>query len=284
MMKRIISGEMIEKYGDYLFEDEKRPATIRKYVSDIRKLQDYAGEREISKRLMIEYKTFLLEEKHYKERSVNSYLVAANRFLQYMGWGDAVVKLNRVQREIFCPAESMLTREEYKKLVGAAQALGKIRLQMILQTICATGMRVGELRFVTVSAVKKGFLEIRNKGKTRKVLISNKLRVSLKRYIRKNQIFAGSVFVTAGGKAVDRSNIWREMKALCRVAGVAGEKVFPHNLRHLFARCFYDLEKDIARLADVLGHSSIETTRIYVKTPGREHLKLLEKMGLVLGG
>lgn len=283
-MERIITDELVTQYENYLFEDEKRPATIKKYVSDVRKLQTYACGREISKKLMVQYKSYLLEERCYKERSVNSYLVAANRFLQYMGWGDAVVKLNRMQCELFRSAEKTLTKQEYKRLVKTAQALGKRRLEMILQTICATGMRVGELQFVTVSAVKKGFLEIRNKGKSRKVLISNKLRVNLKRYIRKNGIVSGTVFVTAGGKAVDRSNIWREMKALCLAAGVEQTKVFPHNLRHLFAQCFYELEKDIAKLADVLGHSSIETTRIYIKTPGKEHLKLLEKMGLVFGG
>lgn len=283
-MERIITDELMMQYEEYLFEDEKRPATIKKYIGDIRKLQIYAAGRELTKKLMVEYKSYLMEERHYKERSVNSYLVAANRFLQYMGWGDVVVKLNRVQCEMFRPAEKTLTRGEYKRLVKTAQAVGKERLQMILQTICATGMRVSELQFVTVSAVNKGVLEIRNKGKARKVFMPNKLRVSLKRYIRKNGINSGTVFITTGGKAVDRSNIWREMKALCRMAGVEETKVFPHNLRHLFAQCFYEIEKDIAKLASVLGHSSIETTRIYIKTPGWEYLKMLEKMELVLGG
>ncbi|MCM1237512.1 MAG: tyrosine-type recombinase/integrase [Ruminococcus flavefaciens] len=280
-MKRIITNEIIARYENYLFEDEKRPSTIKKYISDIRKLQSYAAGREVTKKLMVEYKSCLMEERGYKERSVNSYLVAANRFLQYMSWNDAVVRLLRIQREMFRPAEKTLTKQEYRRMVKTAQALGKERLQMILQTICATGMRIGELPFVTVAAVEQGFLEIRNKGKSRKILISNKLRVSLKRYIRKNGITHGIVFATAGGKVVDRSNIWREMKALCQAAGVAEAKVFPHNLRHLFAQCFYELEKDIAKLADVLGHSSIETTRLYIKIPGREHLKLLERMSLV---
>lgn len=281
LMNRIITDEMIRQYEKFLFEDEKRPATINKYVSDVKKLQVYADGREVSKKLMVEYKIYLLEEKHYKERSVNSYLVAANLFLHYMGWEDSVVKLNRIQCEIFSSTEKNLTKQEYKRLVNAARASGKKRLEMILQTICATGMRVGELRFVTVETVKKGFIEIRNKGKSRKILLSNKLRAGLMRYIKGNGIRSGLVFVTSGGKAIDRSNIWRDMKTLCRAAGVKEEKVFPHNLRHLFAQCFYKLEKDIAKLADVLGHSSIETTRIYIKTPGKEHLKLLEKMELV---
>lgn len=283
-MQRVITEEMLEAYENYLFEDEKRPATIKKYLGDIRKLQAYAGGREISKKLLVEYKAHFLEEGVYKERSINSFLVSANCFLQFMGWNDAVVKLNRIQREIFSPQEKNLTREEYIKLVRAARSNGKERMGMILQTICATGIRVGELKYVTVQAVKKGILEIRNKGKSRKVLLPNQLLVGLRRYIRENGISRGAVFITSGGRVVDRSNIWREMKSLCRTAGVQSEKVFPHNLRHLFARCFYELEKDIARLADVLGHSSIETTRIYIKSTGEKHLKQLERMGLVLGG
>lgn len=283
-MQRVITEAMLEAYENYLYEDEKRPATIKKYLADIRKLQAYAGGKEISKKLLIEYKAHFQEEGKYKERSINSFLVSANCFLQFMGWNDAVVKLNRIQREIFSPQEKNLTREEYIKLVKAARKNGKERMVMILQTICATGMRVGELKYVTVQAVKKGVIEIRNKGKARKVFFPNQLLVGLKRYIRKNNISNGAVFITSGGRVVDRSNIWREMKSLCQAAGVQGEKVFPHNLRHLFARCFYELEKDIARLADVLGHSSIETTRIYIKSTGEKHLKQLEKMGLVLGG
>ncbi len=283
-MRRVITEQMLEQYENYLYEDEKRPATIKKYIRDVKKLQEYADGEEISKRLLIEYKRDLLEKGTYKERSINSFLVSANCFLQFMGWDDAKVKLNRIQKEIFSQKERNLTREDYKKLVRTAKELGRSRMAMILQTICATGMRVGELKYVTVQAVEKGVLEIRNKGKSRKVFLPNKLRVSLKRYIRRNGISNGIVFITSGGREVDRSNIWREMKSLCRTAGVAREKVFPHNLRHLFARCFYELEKDIAKLADILGHSSVETTRIYIRSAGEQHVKQLEKLGLVLGG
>lgn len=283
MMGRVITEELLEQYEAYMYEEEKRPSTIKKYLSDVRKLQGFAAGQDITKKRMIRFKTYLMEESGYKERSVNSFLVSANCFLQFMGWNDAVVKLNKIQNEIFCEEERFLSKEEYKRLVKTAKQMGKERLAMIFQTIAATGMRISELRYVTVRAVEHGCLEIRNKGKYRKVLIPHKLKCILKRYIRENQIREGAVFVTAGGKVVDRSNIWREMKAICSNAGVEEGKVFPHNLRHLFAKCFYELEKDIAKLADILGHSNIETTRIYIKETGTEHLKQLEKMEMVFG-
>ena len=281
-MRRVITEQMLEQYENYLYEDEKRPATIKKYIRDVKKLQEYADGEEISKRLLIEYKRDLLEKGTYKERSINSFLVSANCFLQFMGWDDAKVKLNRIQKEIFSQKERNLTREDYKKLVRTAKELGRSRMAMILQTICATGMRVGELKYVTVRAVEKGMLEIRNKGKSRKVFLPNKLRVSLKRYIRQNGISDGIVFITSGGREVDRSNIWREMKRLCKSAGVAEKKVFPHNLRHLFARTYYSLEKDLSRLADILGHSAVTTTRIYTMESGKIHAKQINRLGLVL--
>lgn len=282
-MKRVITDELLNRYESYLYEEEKRPSTIKKYLTDVKKLQLFADGREITKKQMIEFKTYLMVEKQYKEKSVNSFLVAANCFLQFMGWNDACVKLNRIQNEIFCQEERFLTKGEYKKLVQAAQKEGKQRLAMILQTIAATGMRISELKFVTVKAVECGCFEIRNKGKFRKVLIPKKLKILLKGYVKKRGIRKGMIFVTANGRAVDRSNIWREMKTICAAAGVKKEKVFPHNLRHLFAKCFYELEKDIAKLADILGHSSIETTRIYIKETGMKHMRQLEKMGLVFG-
>ncbi|MCM1245118.1 MAG: tyrosine-type recombinase/integrase [Roseburia sp.] len=282
-MKKIITEELLEQYETYLYEEEKRPATIKKYVADVRKLQAFAQGQEITKKRMIEFKAYLMEERQYKERSVNSFLVASNCFLQFMGWNDAKVRLNRIQNEIFCQEERFLSKEEYKKLVRTAKQSGKERLAMILQTIAATGMRIGELKFVTVEAVRRGCLEIRNKGKFRKVLLPKQLKISLIKYVKSREIESGMVFITVNGSAVDRSNIWREMKMLCTKAGVREEKVFPHNLRHLFAKCFYELEKDIAKLADVLGHSNIETTRIYIKETGIRHLRQLEKMGMVFG-
>lgn len=282
-MERVITDEMLGGYETYLYEEEKRPATIKKYLADVKKLQIFADGREITKKRMIEFKTYLMEERQYKERSVNSFLTAANCFLRYMGWNDTCVKLNRIQNEIFCQEERFLTKEEYRKLVEEAKREGRVRLAMILQTIAATGMRISELRFVTVKALERGCLEIRNKGKFRKVLLPHKLKILLRRYVKEIGIREGMIFVTAKGNAVDRSNIWREMKTICAAAGVEKEKVFPHNLRHLFAKCFYELEKDIAKLADILGHSNIETTRIYIKETGVKHLKQLEKMRLVYG-
>lgn len=280
-MKRIIKTKMLEKYEIYLRNEEKSKATISKYLCDLKKLMVYAEGREIDKGLMLSYKDKLLTQDGYKASSANSFLVAANGFFEYMGWLDLKVKTYRIQRETFCPEDKILLREEYVCLVKTAKETGKTRLAMILQTICATGMRVGELEAVTVSAVRNGSVVIHNKGKIRTILLPDELRKELLYYIGKNHIKKGLVFCTASGKAVNRSNIWREMKALCKKAGVAEDKVFPHNLRHLFATVFYEIKKDIAKLADMLGHSNIETTRIYIKTTGEEHRKQLNQMKLV---
>lgn len=281
-MKKIITKEMLDNYRMYLYEQEKSKATIQKYICDLKKLIQFAANQEISKLLMIQYKKYLREERHYKTSSINSFLVAANRFFDYMGWYDAKVKTFKRQRELFLPENRELSKEEYKKLVKEAMNSGKIRIGMIMQTICATGIRVSELSAVTVSSVKNGMILIYNKGKERQVLIPRDLQVRLLQYIRMQKIKRGIVFRTTGGKAVDRTWIWREMKKLCETAQVNPQKVFPHNLRHLFARTFYLLYKDIAKIADILGHSSIETTRIYLRESYREHRKYLEKMKLIL--
>ena len=282
MIKRIVTNELLEAYEIHLYEEEKAVATIKKYICDLKKLQNYTQGREIDKRMMVEYKKYLLEDEKYRESSANTFLVAANCFFQFMGWQDISVKLFKIQKEIFSPIEKYLTKTEYKRLVRTAMEQKKIRLGMILQTICATGLRISELKYVTVESVKNGCISVRNKGKSRKALLPRKLQFQLKRYIDRKHIENGPVFVTSGGHAVDRSNIWREMKEICKLADVDDRKVFPHNLRHLFAQCFYALEKDIAKLADILGHQSIETTRIYIKSTGEEHLKQLEKMKLIL--
>ena len=280
-MKRIITKEMLLQYQEYLYEEEKTTATIKKYICDLKKLLDYSSGREITKRLVIEYKEEL--RKKYKLTSVNSFLVAANRLFEYLGWYDLRVKTYRIQKEVFVPEKRDLSKAEYKKLVRAAMKMGKKRLAMILQTICATGIRISELSSVTVESILKGVVEIYCKGKQRLVLLPKKLQRKLLRYIQGNGIVSGIVFCTSGGKAVDRSNIWKEMKLLSEEAEVLEEKVYPHNLRHLFAKEFYAVEKDIAKLADVLGHSSIETTRGYVKTTSGEHQKQLDRMKLVVG-
>lgn len=280
-MKRMITKEMLLQYQEYLYEEEKTTATIKKYICDLKKLLDYASGKEITKRLMIGYKEDL--RKWYKLTSINSFLVAANRFFEYLGWYDLRVKTYRIQKEVFVPENRDLSRAEYKKLVQAALKKGKKRLAMILQTICATGIRISELSSVTVESVMEGIVEIYCKGKQRLVLLPKKLQRKLLRYIQGNGIVSGAVFCTSGGKAVDRSNVWKEMKLLGEEAEVPEEKVYPHNLRHLFAKEFYAVEKDIAKLADVLGHSSIETTRGYVKTTSDEHQKQLDRMKLVVG-
>ena len=281
-MKRQITDELLKDYEIFLYEQEKSKATIQKYMCDLRKLVAFSDGREITKLLVIEYKEHLRNKKKYKTSSINSFLVAANRFFEYMDWYDLRVKTYKVQREAFMPENKEISKEEYQKLVKTALEQGKTRIGMIIQTICATGIRVSELPAMTVTAVKKGVATIYNKGKERQILIPRDLQVRLLRYIRKTGIRAGVVFQTSRGKAVDRTWIWREMKKLCEETGVEKDKVFPHNLRHLFARTFYTLYKDIAKLADMLGHSSIETTRIYLKESFAEHRKQLEHMDLLV--
>lgn len=281
-MKRIITKDILLQYQERLYDEEKTTATIKKYLRDLKKLMDYAGGREITKKLMVQYKEDLREKKGYKLTSINSFLVAANRLFEYLGWYDLRVRTYKIQKEAFVPENRDLSREEYKRLVKAALKKGKIRLAMIIQTICATGMRISELASVTLESVAGGVVEIYCKGKQRIILLPGKLRKKLLRYIKENKIAGGIVFRTSGGKAVDRSNIWKEMKMLSKEAGVQESKVYLHNLRHLFAKEFYTAGKDIAKLADVLGHSNIETTRGYIKTTSREHQKLLDQMDLVL--
>lgn len=281
-MKRRITDELLENYRIYLYEQEKGKATIEKYMRDLDKLLQYAAGRKVDKPLVIGYKEYLKNERNYKTSSINSFLVAANRFFDFMNWNELKVKTYRVQKETFMPENRELSRGEYRKLVNTAMRTGRERIGMIVQTICATGIRVGELSFITVAAVKCGMAAIYNKGKERQILIPRDLQVRLLHYIRKRGIKSGAVFQTSGGKAVDRSWVWREMKKLCGEAGVDKEKVFPHNLRHLFARTFYGLYRDIVKLADMLGHSSIETTRIYLKESYAEHRKQIERLNLLV--
>lgn len=281
-MERFVTEEILSGYKEYLFEEEKSELTIKKYMRDLRKLVKYAGNREVTKKLVVGYKDYLRKKKRYKLTSINSFLVAANRLFEYLGWYDLRVRTYRIQKEAFVPESRDLSREEYKRLVRAALKKGKKRLAMILQTICATGMRISELPGVTMESVAEGVVEIYCKGKQRVILLPGKLRKKLQRYIKENGIVSGVVFCTSGGKAVDRSNVWKEMKMLSKDACVQKGKVYLHNLRHLFAKEFYTAGKDIAKLADVLGHSNIETTRGYIKTTSREHQKLLDQMDLVL--
>ena len=276
-MKTTITNEQIRSFALHLHEDEKSEATVEKYIRDVSAFSSFLRERELTKQEVMEYKKQISE--NYAPASVNSMLVSINSFLDFIGFHDFRVKLLKIQRQMFVSEKKELTAAEYRRLLKAAQGT---RLALVIQTICETGIRVSELEFITVEAVECGRAVVDCKNKTRVILIPTALRKILLQYIKKTGVKAGSVFVTKTGKKLNRSNIWRDMKALCERANVDQEKVFPHNLRHLFARTFYSLERDIVRLADLLGHSSINTTRVYTIETGREHFDCLERMHRVL--
>ena len=280
MKKRIITNQTINSFKNHLIENEKATATIEKYMRDIHLFVEYATDKPLDKPLLLEYKTSL--EQTYAIRSANSMLAALNSFLRFMGWHDLCVKQFKVQKEAYCSEEKELTKAEYTALVRAAEQKKNERLSLVVQTICGTGIRVSELQCITVEAVRHGEAVVSCKGKTRKIFIVKALQKKLLRYALEQGITSGVLFVTKSGKPLDRSNIWRQMKDLCEQAGVSPQKVFPHNLRHLFARTFYGIEKDIAKLADILGHSNINTTRIYIITTGAEHQRRMENMRLII--
>lgn len=280
MEKRVISRDLVAAFAEYLRAEEKQPATIEKYLRDVKRFCDHAKGRPVDKLTVLEYKTLL--EGEYAVTSANSMLAALNIFLEFAGWHDCRVKPFKLQKQIYCPEDKELSRSEYFRLVDAAGRKGDERLSLILQTICGTGIRVSELKFITVEAVKNGEAEVRCKGKNRRIFLVQALRKKLMVYIRKCHISSGPVFITKTGHPVCRTNIWRQMKNLCQLAGVSASKVFPHNLRHLFARAFYKQEKDIIKLADVLGHANINTTRIYTVTTGEEHRRKMESLRLIL--
>lgn len=279
-MKRMFSNQKAEKFKQYLCEDEKSTVTVEKYMRDIHTFARYVGDGEITKAAVLSYKEQLGEK--YAVASANSMLAALNCFFRFCGWHNLCVKQFKVQKKAFCPAEKELTKEEYRRLVNAAEQKHNERLSLLIQTICATGIRVSELSYVTAEAVQKGQATVSCKGKTRTIFIVATLQKKLIRYAKEQHIASGAIFITKSGKPMNRCNIWREMKALCTEAGVAPSKVFPHNLRHLFARTFYSMEKDIAKLADILGHTNINTTRIYIVTTGAEHRRKMEHMRLVV--
>lgn len=266
-------------YKQYLLENEKAAATVEKYTRDIGAFGKWLGGRELDKGAVLEYKEYLTE--HYAPRSVNSVISSLNSYFEYIGRLDCKIKTIKIQRQIFLSKEKELTKTEYDRLLNAAQKQGNERLYYLMQTICATGIRVSELRYITVEALQLRQAEIRCKGKLRTIFLTKNLCKMLKGYIKSHGIKSGSVFVTKNGRPLDRTNIWASMKRLCRIAGVAAGKVFPHNLRHLFARSFYAIKKDIVRLADILGHSSVDTTRIYTMESGDNHRRLLERLNLL---
>ena len=277
---REITPELIRRFAAYLREQEKSAATIEKYTRDLTALCVFLRGQPATKGALIQWKESLT--KTHAAASVNTMLAAANTLWDFAGWPDLKVRPLKIQRDLFCRADKELTREEYLRLVRAAEKAGNQRLSLVLQAICATGIRVSELRFITVEAARTGRAVVSCKGKTRTIFLPEKLRRALAQYAKGQDRTAGPVFVTKTGKPLDRSNIWRDMKALCQSAGVAPGKVFPHNLRHLFARTYYTLEKDLDRLADLLGHSNINTTRIYTMESGAVHARRNEHMGLVV--
>lgn len=270
----------LENFKQYLVSQEKSGATVEKYVRDVRMFAEFLGNNEPTRETVIAYKTCL--QNNYAVRSVNSMLASINCLFEFLNRYDLKVRTLKSQQQIFCPEEKELTKAEYARLCRAAERNHNKRLNLILQTICGTGIRVSELPYITVEAVRRGEAVVSCKGKTRTVFIVKDLKQKLLRYAAKQKINSGTVFVTRTGKPISRTNIWREMKALCKQANVNPQKVFPHNLRHLFARVFYGIEKDIAKLADILGHSSINTTRIYIISTGSEHRKKMESMRLII--
>lgn len=281
-MKRLYLVEKdVQRFIQRLKEEEKSPSTIDKYARDVRKFIKFMAGRRLSKKLMLEYKSLLI--KSHKPAGVNSILAGIKTFLRYNELERFAVKRLKCQRTIFCPKEKELSKWEYSHLVKTAQVNGQERLFVIMQVICSTGIRVGELKFFTAEALRNGRIEVTNKGKTRVIFITTDLRKVLNWYCKKNCIFRGPIFISRRGNCIDRKTVWADMKKLCKNAGVSEEKVYPHNLRHLFARSYYDIRKDITRLADILGHSNIDTTRHYLVSTGMEHESDLNKMDLVLG-
>ena len=280
MKGRIITAKTIAEFKEHLILEERSEITIEKYIRDVKAFAAYAQNTSVTKETVIAYKKHLQE--HYAVRSVNSMLASINSLFAFLGWHDLRVKSLKLQQQVFCPEEKELTKAEYTRLCRAAERKHNERLNLILQTICGTGIRVSELQYITVEAAKQGEAVVNCKAKTRSVFIVKELKQKLLRYAAEQNIKNGMIFVTRTGKPISRTNIWREMKALCEEANVNPQKVFPHNLRHLFARVFYGIEKDIAKLADILGHSSINTTRIYIISTGTEHRQRMESMRLIL--
>lgn len=278
-MTKIITEKLIEKFKHYLINEEKASATLEKYMRDIRAFSQWTSGSEFDKRKVLDYKEYLISK--YAPASVNSVLSSLNSFFEFNNWYEMKVKMLKIQKQIFAQKDKELSKAEYERLLDAAKAKSNQRLCLLMQTICSSGIRVSELRHVTVEAIKLRKATINCKGKMRIVILPKELCRMLIEYAKTQKITSGSVFVTKTGKPLDRSTIWKMMKALCESAKVSNYKVFPHNLRHLFARTFYTLQKDIVRLADILGHSSVNTTRIYTMETGEIHRRQIQKLGLL---
>ena len=280
MENKIMTTEQLHSFRAYLRDEERSAATVEKYLCEVTQFAAWLNNTEVTKSAVAEWKEHLLSE-GYEPSTVNGKLTALDRFFDFMGWSDCKVKHLKLQRRLFRDDSRELTKAEYERLIETAEEMGKERLSLLMESICGTGIRVSEVQYLTVEAAQQGKVEIYLKGKVRTILIPGKLCKKLLKYARKHKIASGEIFLTRGGKSLSRKQIWAEMKALCRKASVASSKVFHHNLRHLFARTFYRVCRDVAKLADVLGHSSIETTRIYLISTGAEHAKTLDLLRLV---
>ena len=278
--KQIVPAQ-IAAFSELLMKAERSAGTIEKYRRDVQSFGTWLDGREVSRETAAAWKHHL-QEQGYNPATINSMLVALNRFFDCMGWQDCRVNTLKLQRRMFRSADRELTKEEYIHLIETAHAKGKERLALLMETICATGIRVSEVQYITVEAARQGRTEISLKGKIRTILLPGKLCRKLLKYAKKQKTVSGEIFLTRNGTGLSRKQIWAEMKAICRLAGVAASKVFPHNLRHLFARTFYRISHDVAKLADLLGHSSIETTRIYLISTGSEHEKQLNRLQLII--
>ncbi len=281
MKNYILTNRQIVSFRRHLKQEEREQSTIEKYVRDVRLFEAWLSGRRVTAEIVTDWKDYL-RTKGYKPETINAKLSALNKFFVFMRWLACRIKYLKIQKKLFRGTEKELTKGDYVRLLETADTLRKNRLALLIETICATGIRVSEVRYITMEAVRAGYADVALKGKIRTILLPAKLCRKLQKYARKQKIASGEIFITRTGKGVSRRQIWAEMKALCKKAGVAASKVFPHNLRHLFARTFYRACRDVAKLADVLGHSSIETTRIYLISTGKEHTRQLERLGLIL--
>ena len=276
---RKITEQTLKDFCIYLTNEEKAPLTIEKYMRDVLNFFTWISGKRFDKGDVLRYKRGLLQ--NYSVTSINSMISSLNSMFTYCGWYELKIKTYKVQKQMFSSSEKELAKAEYDRLLHAAKQKKNERLYLLMQTICSTGIRVSEVCHITVEAVNRGVAEINCKGKRRQVFLPKQLCLILNRYIKEQKITSGAVFVTRNGNPLDRSNIWNDMKKLCEEARVPEKKVFPHNLRHLFARTYYSLQKDIVRLADILGHSNVNTTRIYTMESGEIHRMQIQKLGLL---
>ena len=280
MDSHIMTSDQLISFQHWLAVEEREQSTIEKYMREVKLFRAWLAGQAVTAETIANWKNHLHAES-YKPETINSKLSALNKFFKFMGWQELRIKYLKIQRKLFRGTEKELTKEEYLCLLETANHSNKARLALLIETICATGIRVSEVKYITAEAIQAGRADIALKGKIRTILLPGRLCRKLQKYAKKQKITSGEIFLTRSGKGISRRQIWAEMKALCKKASVAPSKVFPHNLRHLFARTFYRACRDVAKLADVLGHSSIETTRIYLISTGIEHARQLERLGLI---